>query len=283
MAIATEYFEDLNAAIAGPPVPEYYDNADPGRPGIEAPDSAWRALVQQAMWDPKNTAILSTFFRAKYQETSKNITANDIPGAPDANSFSNWQNGQLRGWFLNQLNVVKAGAAKEVADYNAKVKQWVDYVVDPANAAVFATGGLAGARTAAAKTINGFIKTSGTNSVKGSIIGWFEHQPPNYTADTAWTSDNSVWHDKAGDAVGVHPLIKPLTDSTGKTWRGEPAYYQQLYGAKFTTGDTDQPFEDVASITPAAQRAFAAWLQDPAVQQATWNEAGPDMLGRQGK
>jgi hypothetical protein len=311
--IATEYYDDLNAAIAGPPVPKYFNDPDPGRPGVEAPDAAWRALVQQAMWDPKNAALLSTFFSAKYKENSSAITAKDIPGAQDANSFSNWQNGQVRGWFLGQLNTVKADTVKEVADYNARVKQWVDYFINPVNAAVWTIGlpsvaapGLLSLRTETAlasasasvstnaelaekaatdagKTITGFVKDTGVGGVKDVVTSWFDREPPNYTTDTAWTSDSVAWQGKAADKLGGHS-IKPVTDPTGTTWTGDPAFYEKMYGATFTTGSDEPPLiRPVAEMSPAAQRAYAAWLQDPAVQQAVWNEVGPNILGSQGR
>jgi hypothetical protein len=311
--IATEYFDDLNAAIAGPPVPKYFEKPDPGRPGVEAPDAAWRALVQQAMWDPKNAALLSTFFSIKYEQNSSAITAKNIPGATDANSFSNWQNGQVRGWFLNQLNTVKEGTAKEVADYNARVKQWVDYFVNPVNAAVWAIGlpsvaapgmlslraetALAAAAAAsssngelaekaatqAGKTITGFVQDAGVGSVKDTVISWFDQEPPKYTTDVAWTSNSNAWRSKAVDQLGLH-AIEPVTDQTGTTWSGDPASYEKMYGATFTTGRTEPPLiRPMDEMSPAAQRAYAAWLQDPAVQQATWNEVGPNILGSQEK
>jgi hypothetical protein len=59
---------------------------------------------------------------------------------------------------------------------------------------------------------------------------------------------------------------------------------EKLYGAKFTTEKGMTPGSgDIAGLSPAALRAYAAWLQDPAVQQAVWNDVGPNILGRQGK
>jgi hypothetical protein len=307
MTIATEFYDDLQAAIAGPPLPSYFNQPDPGRPGVEVPAAAWSALVQQAMWDPKNAALLSTFFRAKYEASISAVNRADIPNAPDANSLTSFQSGQIRGWYVHQLNTVKSAAAAEVADYNAKVKQWVDYFVDPANAAIFAnpvlpelvvpslgiklgtaataTGMEAGkkAAEAAGKTITGFVKDNGVGSVKEKIISWFDREPPVYTTDDAWTDDTQTWREMAENMRGLRS-IKPVTDRYGTTWSGQPGYYEKLYGAKFTAQDGTTPsLEDIPKLSPPAQRAYAAWLQDPAVQQAVWNEAEPNILGRQSK
>ena len=37
------------------------------------------------------------------------------------------------------------------------------------------------------------------------------------------------------------------------------------------------PVED---MSPEGKRAYLRWLQDPAVQQATWNEFSPDKSGK---
>lgn len=306
MTIATEFYDDLQAAIAGPPLPQYFENPDPGRPGIEAPEAAWRSLIQQAMWDPKNAAILNTFFRVKYEASVDAVNRADIPKAPDANSLTSFQSGQIRGWYLNQLNMVKSNAAKEVADYNAKVKQWVDYFVDPVNAAIFAnpllpelavpslgiklgtaataTGGDAGkkAAEAAGKAITGFVKDNGVGSVKEKIISWFDREPPVYTTADAWADDTETWRQMAENKRDDN-LIMAVTDGQGTTWSGQTEYYEKLYGAKFTTKEGVTRAEDIDALSPAARRAYAAWLQDPAVQQAVWGDAGPNILGRQTK
>jgi hypothetical protein len=280
--IATEYYDDLRASVAGPPVPKYFDNSDPGRPGVEAPDAAWSALVQQAMWDPKNAAILSTFFGAKDAEHSTAISRRESPEHVFANNFTSWQNGQAKGWFLDQLNSVKAGQDKKAAEYNAQVKKWVDLIVDPVNAAVFATGGLTASATAAGKTITGVVKSAGLQAVKDMAISWFDQKPPSYTSADEWMSDSIVWRDKASDYL-VLRSIKPVTDGQGTTWSGDPAVYEKTYGAKFTTGDPNKPILPLESMSPAAQRAYAAWLQDPAVQQKVWDDFSSDRLGKQGK
>jgi len=281
-AITTEYFDDLEAAVSGPPVPQYYEQPDPARPGIEAPAAAWAALVEQAMWDPRSAGYLSTLFCAKYQANSEQLSAGETKDK-DANNFSNWQNGRLRSWFLLQVNTAQGAASKEAADYNANVKKWIDFFVDPAKAALFAEGGVAvGGAAAAAKTIREYIKTSGTDSVKASIISWLDRTPQEIAADGAWAGDNSVWQDKARVNL-VNNKIKPVTDAEGTTWTGDPSFYERKYGVKFTTGDPKDPFPPVDQMSHAAQRAYSAWLQDPAVQQAAWDDFNADVLGSHGR
>ncbi|GAA1601974.1 hypothetical protein GCM10009804_68090 [Kribbella hippodromi] len=277
-AIATEYFDDLEAVASGPPVPEYYDQPDPARPGIEAPATAWAALIQQAMRDPKSAGYLSTLFRARYEAKSAAVTAGETK-FKDANNFSNWQNGRFRSWFLDQLNTTQSAANKEAADYNANVKQWVDYFVDPASAALFAEGGPAGA--AAAKTITGFVKASGKGSVSAMIVGWLDRTPQQIAADSVWAGDNKVWQTKARNSLAAG--ITPVRDAHGTTWTGDPTGYEKKYGAKFTTGNPEDPLRPVAEMSQAARRAYAAWMEDPAVQQAAWDDFNADVLGSRGR
>jgi hypothetical protein len=206
-----------------------------------------------------------------------------LTNAQDANSFSNWQSGQIGGWFLTQLDSVKAAAGKEVTDYNARVRKMVDFVLDPANAALFATEGPI---AAAGKAISGYVKAEGAKSVKAEVASWFEQKPLDYTTDTVWTTDSASWRFKAGKLL-VDGNIVPVSNKVGRTWSGDPAVYEKQYGARFTTDDrSDDPkrrFLLVEEMSPAAQRAYAAWLQDPAVQQATWNEMSPVTMGRMGQ
>ncbi|WP_020393419.1 hypothetical protein [Kribbella catacumbae] len=281
-AIATEYYDDLRASVGGPPVPECFNDSDPARPGVEAPASAWSVLVQQAMWDPKNAAVLSTYFGTKDAEYSKGIAARETSRYRDANNFTAFQNGQVTGWFLDQLNIVKTAASKEVDDYNAQVKQWVDYIVDPANAAAFAKGGLMASAAAAGNAITGIVKSAGVQAVKDLAISWFDREPPVYVTDTKWATMSADWQFKAGQSLTNHRVV-PVTDAQGTTWSGDPAHYEKMYGGKFMGGKDDPLFLPVKDMSPAARRAFAAWLQDPAVQDATWSDFGAGQLGKLGK
>ena len=280
-SIVMEYYDDLSASVGGAPVPEYFNESDPGRRGVEAPRGAWDQLTTQAMWDPKNMAILNLFFAGKYNESGLRAAENRIEKTPDASGFSNWQMGQLKTWFLNQVNTVRATATNEVSDYNAQVTKWVDYFVDPANAAVFATGGVSGAAKAAGKSVTGLAKSMGLKEVKNLVISWFDKEAPTYPLNDHWLSDSATWERRARDVFSVaqqrrKPLI-PVTDPTGVTWHGQPALYEELYGGKFTSGGAILRTD---AMDAAGKRAFAAWLQDPAVQNAAWEGFASETLGR---
>ncbi|WP_405061671.1 hypothetical protein OG474_08465 [Kribbella sp. NBC_01505] len=286
-AIVSTYFDDLYASVSGAVVPEYFEHPDVQPPGVNVPPKAWNAMVQQAMWNPDNAALLTVFFQAKTKERSDALDdrlAYDKNGAvqsPGSVSLSNWQNGQFRAWFTTQYAAVQILAAKEVADYNAKVEKRVGYIVDTASSAGFAAaGGPAGAAAAAGKTIQGFAKSAGIAAVKKEIASWFAHEVPKYQANLNWTYNTRAWQLKANshltDTKGRFPAV---VDAEGRTWTGDTAYYEKRYGAKFTTGEIPPVVLASESMSPAALRAYAAWLEDPAVQAEVWPMAGPDMQG----
>jgi hypothetical protein len=282
--IAEAYFDDLRASVTSP-LPDYFDKSDPGRPGVEADAAAWAALTQQAMRDPKNAAELNLFFSAKYQEASDRITGDEFPDAKDANSLSNYQNGQLKGWFLHQVTQTQATLGGEVDAYNKEVDKWVGLFVDTAAAAGTAAatggGGAVAAGTAAKDSIKGFVSGLGTDKAKQWIGGWFHKDAPDFKLDTKWATDSTAYQDKANSSL-FHNKIQPVKDpGNGITWDGKPSFYEDLYGGKFTdSGNHIMPVQD---MSPAGKRAYMEWLQDPAVQEATWNEFNPDKTGKDGQ
>jgi hypothetical protein len=284
-SIASTYFDDLYASVSGAVVPEYFKHPDVQPPGVNVPREAWNVLVRQAMWDPDNAALLSVFFQVKNKEMSDAIDDRlvyDQQGAaqwPKSTSLSNWQNGQFRAWFITQYAAVQNQAAKEVADYNAKVEKRVGYLVDTASSAGFAaSGGPAGAAAAAGKTIQGFAKSSGIDAVKSEIASWFAHEVPKYKANTEWTLDTNAWRIKASSHLAnSEARFPPVVDATGRTWTGDIGFYEKRFGARFTTGDRPAKVMPVDEMSPAAQRAYAAWLEDPAVQAELWDLAGPQL------
>ncbi|GAB3947688.1 hypothetical protein GCM10029976_077430 [Kribbella albertanoniae] len=279
-AIVTEYFDDLYQSVSGPMVPKYFADGDPGRQGVEAPREAWSAIVQQAMWNPEYAAALSLFFQAKYQEKSQAIDAlTPRKGATAQTSLWNWHNGQFRGWFTLRIAVLRQQKKDEVAAYNAKVQEYTGYIIDTASAGALAGGGVSGVTTAAGKTISGLFKSSTVTDIKGLVASWFEREVEKDTLKTEWATDSSAWQVKARDLLKTP--AEPVTDASGHVWTGDPGRYEKMYGAKFTTGSESAPFLDVASMSPAGRRAFAAWLEDPAVQQAIWSRASPELGGYQ--
>ena len=57
-------------------------------------------------------------------------------------------------------------------------------------------------------------------------------------------------------------LIHPVKDSHGTKYTGSTAHYEKL--------------------SRAAQRAYMAWLRDPAVQQASWDDFDSYLVGFEG-
>lgn len=269
-AITVEYFDDLLAATGGPPVPEYFNQPDLNRRGIEAPADAWAHLIQYAMWDPKNAAAIVAFAGAKHHQAFAAAVAAEPEHAPLSNDYTVFQATRMERWFAAQLDAVRKASGEETAAYNARMSELVDKILDPTKAAVFAAGGGWGAAaTAARQTAAGVLKATAVAEVKEKILEWLKEDPKVFpTHDQA--IDDAYHYRLSAEGRRAGHLIKPVKDLQGRIWTGQPAYYEKLYGAKFTDehGLTVASSEKVAEMSPAAQRAYAAWLRDPAVQQA---------------
>lgn len=288
VAVVETYFDDLKGSTTSM-VPEYWSakKGDPSRQGIELPPDVWATITEQAMADPKNAAELNVFFAAKYKEDSDRIAGGELPNSTDANSLSNYQNGQLKGWFLKRLDAAKALSDQKTADYNAEVDKWVGLFVDGAVAAgtagaaapvAGATRGAA-AGTAAQGTVTGFVQGLGVDKAKKWIGDIWHKKPPKYDVDTDWASKTTAYQDKAR-ALYEAGKVQPVKDPD-VTWEGDPKFYEELYGGKFTEDGKIKPMDDLKK-DPEALRAYEEWLSDPAVQQATWNEFSADSDGQDG-
>ncbi|MFI6320575.1 hypothetical protein ACIBG8_23775 [Nonomuraea sp. NPDC050556] len=307
VAIIETYFEDLKGSTTSM-VPEYWaaKDGDPGRPGIELPPDVWATITEQAMLDPKNAAELNVFFAGKYKEDSDRIAGGENPDFKDANNLSNYQNGQLKGWFLKRYEAAKAAAEKDVEDYNAEVDKWVGLFVDTAVAAgtAAAAGPAAGAAAGAASStsgadaaadpaaagpgaggaaatagkdaISGFVQDLGVEKAKKWIGDIWHKDMPKYDVDTDWAGSTTAYQDKAR-ALYEAGKVPPVKDPD-VTWKGDPSLYEDLYGGKFTEDGKIKPMDDLKK-DPAALRAYEQWLKDPAVQNATWNEFSSDQQG----
>ncbi|MBO3748305.1 hypothetical protein J5X84_19705 [Streptosporangiaceae bacterium NEAU-GS5] len=280
--IAKFYYDDIKASVTSP-LPSYFDDNDPNRPGVEASSQAWSNLVQQSMADPKNAADLNLFFAAKYKEESDRIAAGEFPDSKDANSFTNYQNGQIKGWFLQNFEAAKKRAGDAVDAYNKEVDHWVGLFVDAAVAAGTAEAapavGVARGAAAGGALVNStkdFVKGLGVDGAKSYIADIFHKDPPKYDVDVSWAEDTKVWVDKAGSLHNAGK-IPPVTEPGGVTWTGDTKLYEDLYHGKFTENGQIMPID---KMDANGKLAYQHWLQDPAVQQATWNEFQSDTYGK---
>jgi hypothetical protein len=82
--------------------------------------------------------------------------------------------------------------------------------------------------------------------------------------DLSALSSGSRWQDLANQHHAERN-IPPITVD-GITWEGEPRFYEDLYGGRFTDGDGS--ILPVDQLSPEGARAYNEWLQDPAVVAA---------------
>lgn len=285
-AILCEYYDDLEAATSAPPIPSYYDQADPNRRGIELPENAWAALVQAALWDPQTAATVTAFLAGRTAQRVDALAGTVYKSAPNATSLSEFQVGYTAGWYKKQLDIVIKKSDKNVDDYNAELSKALDQILDPTKAALLAAkGGWLAAATAASKVLKGMAEAQGVAGVKSRLLAWLAETPPDYskaTAGAGWGAKAAQWRNWAVQSQN-RDAIDPVKDRAGRIWTGDPAYYEKLYGATFTDldGHPVNSDEELARLSPTAKRAYTAWLLDPAVQQRIGGSVQHQLLGEE--
>lgn len=262
--IAVHYMDDLKAAVTSP-VPEYFASDDPGRDGIEATDDLWAGLMQEAMRDPDTAAGLSIEFK---NEVLTDLDASQRQNGPEnSNGLTNAQVGQLENWFVDNFNETKNEVQGEVDDWNdrvdAGISKGLDYVV--------ATG-----ESLASGNPAPLLVQAGKDAAEGLLGGLVHREAPTYDVDTDWANNFSAdWQQVAGNKL-ESGQIRPVTVD-GITWEGDPKFYEDLYSGDFT--NSDGSIKTYAEMTTADKRAYAEWLQDPAVQNAAYGDWSENQMG----
>jgi hypothetical protein len=268
--ITETYWDDFMYAFSSPAgVATYPDGTPIPINGIDP--ELWDAFITEGMRSEEGAARMFELFHNQVQDMR-----NSRGGDPDASGWDGHIIGRLSEMFLANWNQVldERGASAEEA------KEFRDGIIDWLIGAGFDPKG-------AAEDIAGKPKEVAQEILGGLIKGWMD----DLTAEQVQELETNVfgphrrWRDYANQRVEQNELpynndnLEPYDDGS-RTWDGDPAYYEDKYGASFTDENGSiLPFDDIVN-DPDALAAYNAWLQDPAVQRATndffQDENGPN-------
>jgi hypothetical protein len=250
--VLKEYWDDMTYAVTSP-VPQVGDHDVAGRDGVEVPRDAWAAFAQEAMRDGQTAANLLTQFRVWMGErTGEQAAPHTVgrSGTEQGDPFA-WQDasvGRMRQFFQSNYGEVY----KALGDEHEEWQQGVEKGIETAIGWAFDPKGI----------VKDVGKTVVTEFVKHTFRSLSDEELEQL--DLSALSSSSRWQDLANQHHAERN-IPPITVD-GLTWEGEPGFYEDLYGGRFTEGDGRiLPLE---RMSPEGVRAYNEWLQDPAVVAA---------------
>jgi hypothetical protein len=250
--VLKEYWDDMAYAVTSP-VPQVGEHDVPGRDGIEVPRDAWAAFAQEAMRDGQTAANLLTQFKVWMGErTGEQAAPHTVgrTGSEQGDPFA-WQDasvGRMRQFFQSNYGEVYKALGDEHKEWQENVEKGIETAIGWA----FDPKGI----------VKDVGKTVVTEFVKHTFRSLSDQELEKL--DLSALSSSSRWQDLANQHHAERN-IPPITVD-GLTWEGEPGFYEDLYGGRFTDGDgTILPLEQ---MSPEGVRAYNEWLQDPAVVAA---------------
>ena len=250
--VLKEYWDDMAYAVTSP-VPQVGEHDVPGRDGIEVPRDAWAALAQEAMRDGQTAANLLTQFKVWMGErTGEQAVPHTVgrTGSEQGDPFA-WQDasvGRMRQFFQSNYGEVYKALGDEHKEWQENVEKGIETAIGWA----FDPKGI----------VKDVGKTVVTEFVKHTFRSLSDQELEKLALSAL--SSSSRWQDLANQHHAERN-VPPITVD-GLTWEGEPGFYEDLYGGRFTDGDgTILPLEQ---MSPEGVRAYNEWLQDPAVVAA---------------
>jgi hypothetical protein len=250
--VLKEYWDDMAYAVTSP-VPQVGEHDVPGRDGIEVPRDAWAALAQEAMRDGQTAANLLTQFKVWMGErTGEQAAPHTVgrTGSEQGDPFA-WQDasvGRMRQFFQSNYGEVYKALGDEHKEWQENVEKGIETAIGWA----FDPKGI----------VKDVGKTVVTEFVKHTFRSLSDQELEKL--DLSALSSSSRWQDLANQHHAERN-VPPITVD-GLTWEGEPGFYEDLYGGRFTDGDgTILPLEQ---MSPEGVREYNEWLQDPAVVAA---------------
>jgi hypothetical protein len=258
-SITDAYMDDIGWSMGSPADAGSVDM--PGRDGIEVSQADWKAFIQVPMRDDAAAARVAVSFTA-WMEKNSDYTAVRTSDDPDANFWDARTGGRMRGLFLVGYQTVQEEKGRSADEQKAAIEgtvgQAVDWATNPAG-------------------MPKDVLLTVTKEMLGSIATSLA-ETPGKPLDLGAFSDNAVWR-RTADSNFRAGKIKPYNDGD-VTWEGKPAFYEDLYGGKFTNSDGSvKPMDDLKKDSKALQ-AYNQWLKDPAVQVSVADHFRDENLGQ---
>ncbi|MFE6403256.1 hypothetical protein [Streptomyces alboflavus] len=264
----------------------YLKGQDRRRPGLEASESMWRALVEESARDPEAAGTISALFQT-YNKDELDRSYSSRESNKDAGAYDSMKRGMMQEFYQETFKTasteLEGDIEKWVQDTNNARAKVIGTIGDVAFGATGGAG-LAGAKGAAIGAAYGLsqevvtgwanqmLKVDENDAPKGlkeAFKGVKEKK-----VDFSWQTD---YQSNAG-AAREHDRIKPVTvvtdgkDGDPKTTRvytGDTKEYARGNG-NFLDGKGN--IKDVSEMSPSERTAYDRWLQDPAVVAAVWPE-----------
>ncbi|MFF9240969.1 hypothetical protein ACF1AL_19280 [Streptomyces sp. NPDC014801] len=270
---------------------DFLSSQDSGRPGLEASDKLWRALMEESARDPKAAGTLSALFQAYDKKALDHSYATEESGEY-AGRYDSMKRGMMQQFYVTTFK-------KASTELEGDIDKWVDdtnnfrasIISTAGDIAMGATGGagLAGAKGAAIGVAYGLGQSAVTGWITDLAKVKAEDAPKGLkeqfkgvkaaTADFSWQAD---YQNNAVAAWKHHRIesVTVVTDGHGgstKEYAGDPRTYAKGAGNFL---DRDGQIMDVAKMDSAQRTAYSKWLQDPAVVNAVWPEFSVARDGR---
>jgi hypothetical protein len=279
-AVAMNYFGDIQGTVTA---------AAPGAGssmGLTATE--WGSFVQNAMQDKTAAAFLMTSYASwRSQQTDDSLVSNGQGDGPNTPAHAGYWNDQSLGMldYFFASNYQAAGA--KAGQGNAVLDTLLE-AVDAGGATLLtsvAFGPEAGAGVITMDVIEDWGKDAGkdafssaTESTLGKLTDHLTDSGdggPANASDAAdqvfsdlttiqghWSSEvNNAWTQSVQNASTAKDF--PPVWYNGVQYTADPHQYEQQYGGNFL--NANGTVMDQSQMSPKAQAAYNAWLQDPAI------------------
>ncbi|MFC8421832.1 hypothetical protein ACFUN7_13270 [Streptomyces sp. NPDC057236] len=272
---------------------DFLKGQDSGRPGLEANEKLWRALMEESARDPQAAGTLSALFQA-YNEKAIDQSYATRESGEYAGSYASMQRGMMQEFYQTTMKVAST-------ELETSIDKWVEgtnnaraAVIDTAaSVAAGAAGGagLAGVKGAAVGVAYGLGQDVFTGWIKDLIKVDANDAPKGLkeqfegvkkaTADFSWQNDYQTNASSAWEYGRIENVTVVTHGENGETrtavYTGDPRAYAKGAGDFL---DKDGQILDVSKMTNAQRTAYSDWLQDPAVVNAVWPEFSTGRDGR---
>ncbi|WJV46915.1 hypothetical protein [Streptomyces flavofungini] len=265
---------------------EYLSGQDRNRPGLEATEKFWRALVVEAARDPEAAGTISALFQVENGRMSAHEHATRESNE-DAGSYEAMERGMMQQFYSASFKETTTELEGDIDKWVSETNGFRGKIIDTASeVALGATGGagVAGAKGAAVgvawglgsgtatRWLNEMVKVDENDAPEG-LKNAFKGVKAN-TADFSWQSDyqlnaNNAWEYRNVKEVTVSTYrVKDGVTET-KRYTGDPKEYAK--GDGNFLGE-DGSIKKTGDMTRAERTAYDKWLRDPAVVAAAWPE-----------